>query len=213
MLDSFGIEKQQIRKGTTFEPRSDAYTFIEAETRHIHKPLVLFNLGSGDIKKTWAINHYLQLANYITERYDCHIGVFVNPGQEYLSEQLYALCQHNNIKQISLFKYKDFSHIAALMLKARYLITGDTGLMFIAFGVKLPIIGLFTHTHPDSVIAEDSPSIICYTESDTEKDENNKPYCTNNISVTEVKKAIDYIESDYKELGCFKRTFVRLNQD
>lgn len=213
LLERFGIQKNELRNGASFYPRSDALNTIQPKLSAINKPLVLFNMGSGDPKKTWAVKNYASIAQYITEKYHCHIGVFINPGQEYLATELKQFAAKEKIADISFFAYDDFSCIGALMTKARYMITGDTGLMFIAFGVKLPVIGIFTKTHPDYVVADDSPAVICYAESASTKDDNNKPYCTNTISVPEVKRAIDLVEAEFSNTSSFDKIFLRLNQN
>jgi ADP-heptose:LPS heptosyltransferase len=54
--------------------------------------------------------------------------------------------------------------VGALMLECDYVVTGDTALMHLAFGLKRPTLVLFTYTRPEMVLPEDAPCIGCFVE-------------------------------------------------
>lgn len=210
LLAPFDVKKSDLRAGTTFIPHDNSNIIVDKILADVNQPLVLFNLGSGDPKKIWSIENYFQVAQHILSQYHHHIGVFINPGQEFLSESLVKLFQKNEIHQYKLIQSNDFSVLGNIMQRSRYILTGDTGLMHLAFGVKLPVIGLFTETHPDYAVAHDSPSVICYRESRTEFDKNHKPKCVTDLPVELVIKAIDTIEAEILQCGKFETVFKRI---
>ncbi len=50
------------------------------------------------------------------------------------------------------------------MLECDYVVTGDTALMHLAFGLKRPTLVLFTYTRPEMVAPDDAPCIGCFVE-------------------------------------------------
>ena len=80
---------------------------------------------------------------------------------------------------------------AALMKRAQFVVTGDTSIMHLAFGLKIPTLILFTNTRPEPVLPEDCVYRYCFIPSSTELDAYGQPLGTAEISVEYAMKQFD----------------------
>ncbi len=164
LLSPFDIEPKDLRAGTTFIPTTTARQQAKTILHTVAKPWVLFNMGAGDIRKMWPVKNYFCVAKWLQATYGYHIGVFVNPNQEYLAEEFKQLAQQTNWTGFTLLNINDFSVIGALLEQAQCFLTGDTGLLHLAFGVKTPTVAILTHTRPEHIWPEDVNALYCFLE-------------------------------------------------
>ena len=193
LLAPLGISSKNLRAGTTFIPTKNAHYGAEKIMRNSAKKWVLINLGAGDVRKIWSIKNQVCLAKWLVEKHDYHLGVFVNPGQEYLAKEFAQL--YGDSEHITYLENLSLDVIGALMSKAAFVISGDTGLLHLAFGVKTPSIALFTYTRPEQVLPEDCLCIPCFIEDPNLINDHGVPGGTLDIPVTVVQAAVEKIRA------------------
>ena len=190
LLEPFNISPAELRAGTTFITTEQAKQKANVILQTVNKPWVLFNMGAGDAKKMWPVRNYVQIAKWLQLTYDYHVGVFVNPGQEQLIDEFKHLAQQEKYAAFTPLNINDFSIIGALLEQAKFFITGDTGLLHIAFGVKAPTVAIFTHTRPEHVWAEDVNAVYCFIEDKNKVNEYDIKMGMENIPIAYVKEKI-----------------------
>ena len=160
MLRPLGIADDQIRRGTSFHCSDAAIEFAREFVRDKPGPLVAFNLGAGDRDKRWAIENFVALAHEIRGRHGLAPLVFTNPGMEALATAFGRLYGEGAV----VVPLLPLDRVGALMRECAYVVTGDTALMHLAFGLKRPTLVLFTYTRPEMVSPEDAPCVGCFVE-------------------------------------------------
>jgi ADP-heptose:LPS heptosyltransferase len=191
LLAPFNVQEKDLRAGTSFYPNPAAEQTIKTLLNQSTQAWVLFNMGAGDLKKTWPVENFVALAAWLHEQYDFHIGVFINPGQEFLATEFAERCAKNNFTAYTLLKLSNFSEIAYCLKQAKFFVTGDTGLLHLAFGVKANTVALFTYTRPEHVLAQDCCCIPCFVPDENLKDRNGRPLGCRDIPLELVKAACE----------------------
>jgi ADP-heptose:LPS heptosyltransferase len=191
LLAPLGLSPKDLRAGTTFFPTKKAF---EQLAEIIEPPYILVNLGAGDPRKTWTMEKYAKLIQYLISEYHFKITVFINPWQEYLTDNLksYFDKDENAIHYISS---KSLDVAGAIIQRSKFFITGDTGLLHLSFGIKAPTLALFTHTRPEHVMPEDGLVVACYAEQSTGVDRCGYPLLIHDfpleIAINGAKKLIE----------------------
>jgi ADP-heptose:LPS heptosyltransferase len=191
LLSEFKVKPSDLRAGTTFNITPAAQAAAQEIMTKRAKPWVLINLGAGCEKKIWPIERQVEIAQWLAETYDFHIGIFQNPGQEYLTTEFAGEALTKNFKQYQILPTLPIDVAAAVIQAARFVITGDTGIMHLAFGVKTPTIILFTYTRPEIVMPSDCIAKACFIPHPTEQDALGRPVGERNLSVDIVKQNIE----------------------
>jgi heptosyltransferase-1 len=191
LLEPLGIGSKDLRAGTSFIPTEQAHFGANKIMKNNTQPWVLINLGAGDVRKIWSIKNQVSLAKWLVEKYNYHLGVFVNIGQEYLAKEFAKL--YGDSDNITYLDNLSLDIIGALMSKAEFIISGDTGLLHLAFGVKATTIALFTYTRPEQVLPEDCICIPCFIEDPNLLNDHGVRGGTLDIPVETVQKAIEIL--------------------
>ena len=195
-LEPLGIGANEIRRGSSFfcSDAADQFAvgfFAETDSRYL-----AINLGARVPEKRWPVEKFAKLATQVSDRYGLHVLIFTNPGMEELvdefMEKYTGMLPCKQVPVVSLDK------VAALMKRVSVLITGDTSLMHLAFGVKCPNLVLFTHTRPEVVTPEDCQHMPCFMENKSSLDDCGLPHGMADIPV---KYALQKFATLYEQLG------------
>lgn len=190
LLKPFSVFPKDLLAGVTFIPTTEAQEKAHKIIAKVNRPWVLMNMGAGDTRKLWNIDNFVSTAIWLHDSYGYHIGVFVNPGQEHLAKKFSSVAEEQKFASFSLLDVMDFSTIGALMQRANFIITGDTGLMHIAIGVKSRVLTLFTHTRPEAVMPRDVLLIPCFIEDTNKLNQYGVPMAIEDLSLDYVKNKI-----------------------
>lgn len=183
MLVPLGIPLKAIRRGTSYYPSADAAAFAENFLDGAPRPLIAFNLGAGAAEKRWPVERFVELAIRINRHHHLIPLVFTNPGMEGLADEFVSLYEaHGEATHVPLVS---IDRVAALMQKCDYVVSGDTALMHLAFGLNRPTLALFTYTRPQTVAPEDTPHVCCFVAGDSETDACGNPMGTAAIPLDE----------------------------
>ena len=163
MLQPLGIHDQAIRRGSSFFCTEEAIERAKSRLAGVPARLVGFNLGAGVEEKRWPVERFVALAKHIHDRFGFAPLVFTNPGMEDLSAEFER--QYAHYSQIIVAPLVALDEVGALMCECDYIVTADTSLMHLAFGLKRPTLVLFTFTRPEMVAPEDVEFASCFVES------------------------------------------------
>lgn len=160
VLKPLGIH--QVRRGTSYTCTEEALQFAEQWLKELPEKKLVVNLGAGAEEKIWPIRNFADLLLRVQTESDYHPILLSNPGQHYLLEE-FARVSDKRLKY-SVFPLMSFANDAALIKKVGLIITGDTSIMHLAFGLKCPTLGMFTYTRPEIVDPEDCLHVACFQE-------------------------------------------------
>ena len=160
VLRPLGIHK--VRRGTSFYCKEQDLLFADDWLSEVPEKHFVINLAAGVEEKIWATEKFELLAEMIQHNYKYYPIILSNPGQIHLVDRF---------REIALDKLKyyvlpttSFGRVAAIIKKSDFIITGDTSIMHMAFGLKCPTLGIFTQTRPEIVDPEDCIHIACFHE-------------------------------------------------
>lgn len=184
MLRPLGISSEMVRRGTSFYCSQEAKRFAKTFLMNNDQSLIAFNLGAGADEKRWPVERFVELAIMINRHYALRPLVFTNPGMEQLADEFVShYSAHGESLHVPLVP---LDQVGALMLRCDYVVSADTALMHLAFGLKRPTLVLFTYTRPEPVEPEDAPYISCFVPGDSDTDACGSPMGTVDIPLNEV---------------------------
>ena len=179
-LEPLGVAADQIRRGSSFYCSDEAMAYAEKLLPATLNGYVAINLGAGVEAKRWPVDRFVELADKIQAQYGINILVFTNPGMEDLADEFR---QRSKTDRHVVLPLMSLDRVAAVLQGCRAIITGDTSIMHLAFGVKCPSLVLFTHTRPEHVEPEDCVHIPCFIEDKENINDCGKPFGTSELPV------------------------------
>jgi len=182
MLVPLGINADQVRRGTSFYCTTEAEQKAQLLLAELPGACIGINLGAGPEIKRWPVNSYLELARQIVGKYDHHLVLFTNPGMEHLAQDFTQ--QFTEPGRLLTLPLLSLDEVGAVMKKCAAMITGDTSLMHMAFGLKRPTLVLFTSTRPEVVEPEDCLHEDCFVEDPSQTDPCGNPLGSREIPVS-----------------------------
>lgn len=199
ILEPLGIPAAAVRQGTSYYCDEASLAFAEQLFAKDNHRYVLINLGARIAEKRWALSRFVALVAAIYDRYRLCPLVLTNPGMEELATQFCQQYQaHGPYRLLPLLP---LHQVAATMRHAQFVITGDTSIMHLSFGLKLPTLVLFTYTRPEIVAPSDCLHQDCFVENPAIRDECGNPLGSPDIplSMALEKFAVLYQQSTEQE--------------
>ena len=189
ILEPLGIAKTDVRRGTSYYCDQDSLDFAKKLFENDENRYVIVNLGARVLEKRWEISRYVELCAAIYHKYGLSPLVITNPGMEDLAIEFSDRYQtHGHFRQLPLLP---LNQVAAVMRHAEFVITGDTSIMHLAFGLKLPTLVLFTYTRPEIVEPADCLHEDCFVANPANKDECGNAMGSKDIPVSLAIKKFD----------------------
>lgn len=183
ILEPLGIPQTDVRLGTSYFCKDDNRKKVAEFLDDSNARYIAVNLGASDLKKMWPVESYVQLLHKLNLEFKSIPVVFSNPGQEYLTNEFASLYPNKDFIKLERLP---FPQEAAVLERCNLIITGDTGLMHLASGVKTPIFAIFLCTRPEPVAPADIAFHACMVELPYDKDECGWPAVSANLSVDTV---------------------------
>lgn len=191
MLAPLGIPHEQVRRGTSFYPTVVAGRRAEQLLASIDQPIIGLNLGAGSDLKRWPVSNFLELVSRICEKYDFYFILFTNPGMEHLATEFSRQFQLK--ERLRTLPALTLDEVGAVMNRCDAMITGDTSLMHMAFGLKRPTVVLFTSTRPEVVKPVDCLHEDCFVEDPEQTDACGNALGSKDIPVNHVCEKFDML--------------------
>lgn len=190
VLAPLGVPPDSIRAGTSFYCSATARQFANELLGSQKHGLAAFNLGAGSADKRWPVEHFAALALHVWRRHGLTPLVFTNPGMAWLAQEFTGAC--GTELPVIHAPPLGLDQVAAVMQRCVCVVTGDTSLMHLAFGLKQPTLAIFTHTRPELVFPEDCVNATCFIEDPTNIDPLcGRPFGTRAIPVDVVAARFD----------------------
>ena len=120
----------------------DAERFLEASDIGLSRQLIALAPGAAHATKRWPAHHWTELSHRLIGMGN-DLVVLGSPEDAGLAEQLSPAFRGRGASAAGRF---DLAGTAALLRRARALISGDTGVMHLATAVGTPVVALFGPT-------------------------------------------------------------------
>jgi heptosyltransferase I len=104
----------------------------------------VLNPGGGWRSKCWPAERYGELHRNLAERYGWRGVVTFGPGEEGLARKVVETAGDPRPVPIAL----DLGALMALMRRAKFVVSADTGPLHLASALGAPVVGLFGPTDP-----------------------------------------------------------------
>ncbi len=129
------------------------------EAHHVRKPFLIFHPGSARAEKFWDAQRWSEVINHAAEHHDVDIVITGGPS---LFERTHIGDIKSKVRRqvVDLSGQTDLLTLAALVARARLLITVDSAPMHLAAGTKTPQVILFGPTNPFHWRPRDSQAVI-----------------------------------------------------
>jgi predicted lipopolysaccharide heptosyltransferase III len=129
------------------------------ESQNLGRPFVIFHPGSARPEKFWDAHRWSEVINHAAERHDVDLVLTGGPST---LEQIHIDDIKSKVRQpvVDLSAKTDLLTLAALIARARLLITVDSAPMHLAAGTRTPQVILFGPTNPFHWRPRESPALI-----------------------------------------------------
>lgn len=205
VLTPLGVAPDSIRAGTSFHCGTAADQYAQELLGGRGDSVVAFNLGAGSADKRWSVHNYAALARHVWRRHHLTPLVFTNPGMEALAQEFFRAC--GTEAPVIHVPPASLDQVGAVMQRSVCVVTGDTSLMHVAFGLKRPTLVLFTHTRPELVAPEDCVNVTCFVEDPANIDVVcGRPFGTRDIPVEIVAARFDELMTKVHGMNSSERS-------
>jgi len=143
LVEAVGAKKSEPRFPLTIQAQNEEVTASELARNHISEYFVL-NPGGGWRSKCWPASRYGELHRRLAKRYGWRGVISFGPGEEALAQQVIAAAGDPAPVAIPL----GIGPLMALMRRAKFVVSADTGPLHLASALGAPVVGLFGPTDP-----------------------------------------------------------------
>jgi ADP-heptose:LPS heptosyltransferase len=143
LVESLGVRKSKPRFAFTIHPEDEQRVAGELAVHGLDEFFVL-NPGGGWRSKCWPAERYGELHRVLAERHGWRGVVTFGPGEEDLARRVADAAGNSRPAAIAL----GLGPLMALMRRARFVVSADTGPLHLAAALGAPVVGLFGPTDP-----------------------------------------------------------------
>lgn len=132
----------------TVKPENEilAEEFVRGNFSDMSKPVFGFHAGAAKPQNVWPQEKFSELAELLYKRYNASFVFSEGPADgEYVNRLKLALKDRNEKIKFAVYK-GDLLNLAAIIKKLGLFVSNDTGIMHLASGFDVPVIGLFGPT-------------------------------------------------------------------
>jgi heptosyltransferase-1 len=143
LVESVGARKSRPRFALAIHPEDEERVARELAAHGLGEFFVL-NPGGGWRSKCWPAERYGELYRVLQDRNGCRGVITFGPGEEDLARQVIDAAGNPPPAAIDL----ELGPLMALMRRARFVVSADTGPLHLAAALGAPVVGLFGPTDP-----------------------------------------------------------------
>ena len=110
----------------------------------LHKPFVALHIGSGSTFKTWLVERYLELAEWLKSR-NIHVLVLDGPADIETATPFWKDSRSKNCLRVH---GQELPVVAAILQRCSVFVGNDSGISHMAAAVGTPTIAIFGTTDP-----------------------------------------------------------------
>lgn len=109
------------------------------------RPWVVIQPGARYWFKAWPTERFADLADRLTDRFDCQVLVGGSPEEQPLTE---SVVKQAKSRVLNIAGRSNVRTLAALLKRSALFVGNDTGIMHIAAAIGTPVVGLFGPSNP-----------------------------------------------------------------
>ena len=146
-LALLGVNPHKADQRLDFFPSASDETFVDrflTENKLSGKRLVVFNPGTSHPSKCWPIERFAALGDILVTKHGCEVVVVGSRDEAPLAETIREGMQ----QQMHELCGCSLGELGALLKRAEFLVTGDTGPMHIAAAVGTRVLALYGPISP-----------------------------------------------------------------
>ena len=134
------------------------------ETHNVRRPFIIFHPGSARAEKFWDARRWSEVINHAAEHHNVDLVLTGGPS---LFEQTHISDIKSKVRSsvVDFSGKTDLLTLAALIARARLLVTVDSAPMHLAAATRTPQVILFGPTNPFHWRPRESPALILQGES------------------------------------------------
>jgi len=156
-------EKQADRElvlNVSKESETFAKNFLEENKIDETDTIIGFNAGAAyGEAKCWPAKKYAELGNRLISAYNAKLVLFGSSNDQYLVNILAKKLRNKCAIAAGKTTLQDS---IGLVNKCKLFVTGDTGPLYIAFALRVPILAIFGPTDPTTVAIPSEKLVIAY---------------------------------------------------
>jgi lipopolysaccharide heptosyltransferase II len=179
LLNLYGIEERDSQPCLylSFQDEAFAKAFFKEYNLNPEEDKIIgihpgggINPGTVMLTKRWPISFFIELIKYIVNDLKFKVIVFGSKSEEFLAEEINKRLKNKKII-IATGKTKTIKSAAALIKYCKGFIGNDSGLLYIAWALDIPTLGLYGPSEPKLLapigekhkyIKKDIPCSPCY---------------------------------------------------
>jgi heptosyltransferase-1 len=196
LVERTGAKISTPRFPLAIHPQDEEITAAELKRNNLQEFFVL-NPGGGWRSKCWPAARYGEVHRKLVERYGWRGVISFGPGEESLAQKVISAAGDQAPVAIPL----GIGPLMALIRRARFVVSADTGPLHLASALGAPVIGLFGPTDPsrngpfsvdDVVVRNLRASVTTYRRG--------KSYSDSMLSIT-VDQVLDAVERRLRKVS------------
>lgn len=148
IIRQINIEVSETKIRLFVKPENEAFAdeFFRENFSDISRPVIGFHTGAAKIQNVWPQEKFAELAKSLYNKYNAYFYISEGPSDsEYVKEFISCFSRSGNVIKPVVHK-GDLMNTAAIIKKLSLFVSNDTGIMHLAAGFDVPLVGLFGST-------------------------------------------------------------------
>ncbi|MCA9041942.1 MAG: lipopolysaccharide heptosyltransferase II [Planctomycetaceae bacterium] len=137
-----------IKRQTIIPINAEDQRYVTEKLGRVSGPFLAIQPGAQWSTKRWPVEKFAQVALQAIRAHDLSVVLIGTQAERPLTHQLEQLIldQNRDVNILNLAGETTLKQLAAVLQRAKLLLTNDSGPMHLAAGLNVPLVGVFTST-------------------------------------------------------------------